>query len=476
MATRRSDRDNSTNPRLAWLWSVCAALVVACVLQLGIQGHPYHNDERLWLKNAGKFYPKAFTERDMGNPIWWRWGGLDQPHLGRFLYGAVITATGQGDQLPHLATMKRYRARLGYEKNVERGAAPPAAVLVPCRRTSAAMAAMACLMLLFIGASAFNWRVGLIACLWLGLSPLTWLVCRRAMTDGPLLLALLAGMLFVVLMLKAALRDQLARSLWWSLPAGLAVGVATSVKFNGAMAGLHAAGGCLLVAAATVWVIVRARGGHTRTGTKPYGRRIVTVLAAGLIIGISSFALFVAVNPTLYPGPIENIGKILKQREETRAIIVTDKTRRRKILENVAQRATFIRDTLFIPDARRGFGLLAQSTGWPLDIALVLAGLAVVTWAEVRHICRTGTITARSIVLLWVLITFGLMSVWLPIARFRYCLPMQAIVALLCAAAIDPAMCRLVDAGRARIARAREANAEFAQAQMLEGRAKDNSA
>ena len=202
---------------------------------------PFHGDETGWIRSAYHYTDllsaPRWTLEDWEGFGQGPWGSLNM-QLGKWLLGFPLVA---------------YRSRTGHELDLDAErqtalgkapeARPPADVLCVARTTSAIVAALVCMVVFLLGAYAQGIGVGVLAA---GLTLLTGYFTRwgaRAAPDGLYLLFLLLTALAALGLTKArTARDVVG----FAALAGVATGLATSVKVTGLPLGLALVAVCLV--------------------------------------------------------------------------------------------------------------------------------------------------------------------------------------------------------------------------------------
>jgi 4-amino-4-deoxy-L-arabinose transferase-like glycosyltransferase len=198
------------------------------------------------------------------------WGNMNPP-VGKLLTGVWVAAfRDAGDPVDY-----QWQWPLSYEENQARGNIPPRSLLVPVRLfiVVSALATLAALYAFAIQLTGNPWTA-LLAPAALYFSPIFQIHATQVYMDVPQLAFLALAI--------AAFAAEIRRPRPWAFAASLvALGLACAVKFSSAP----------LVLATGLFVLARPQS----------WRRRLTQAAA---VAVVPFAVFVAVNPYLYPDPL----------------------------------------------------------------------------------------------------------------------------------------------------------------------------
>ena len=405
-------------------------VVIVALLQFlpYIGAEPFHGDESIWIRSSATYFGLVL-EGDLDAEEWWNWEGRDQPPVGRYLIGAGIFLTGHGDRLGELAALPDYDFEQGPQWNRDHGTVPPRDILLSLRRVMVVFGVLCCLTLYATGYLAFGPGTGLLAGVLLAFSPAAQACCRRSMTDAPLMLFMLLALLFTVGLARESLRGRPWRATIMSILAGLAVGLATATKYNGALSGI-------VLVVAGLWLATAPR--RRPAVTEPDGKTDGPLpLAPRSIVGLTSLAvflslaLFFAVNPTLHRRSLHQVQTILKQRQDT----VRQLADAPGALHSVGERIVAVAGSALLPGPN-SCTPLGRLIPFPVELFLMPAGLIVLGLREIRSLRGTGPPSAGSAVLAWVLVTYPVVTLWLPHDWVRYYLPQVACVAMMSAVAL----------------------------------------
>lgn len=196
-------------------------LLASTLLIAGVGGVPFHPDETSLLFQSrdfeALFRDPLSLAHNPGSPLdrTAAYRALNAP-LPKYVLGAGRSAASYGPD----TVDTDWRWEQSWQRNLQRGALPPAGALLGARIASTVMLVLALITVYLIGKRLGGWPAGLIAAALLGTNPLTLIHGRRAMAEGTLLLAV--G-LAVLAALDARRRPWLA---------GLAAAVALGSKHS----------------------------------------------------------------------------------------------------------------------------------------------------------------------------------------------------------------------------------------------------
>ena len=416
-----------TRGLLTWAGASLIGVVAFAWFGYDLAAEPAFADESAYYSQS--YYVKIFAQRRRDDPAWLEYMGFDLPPLPKYLIGAMLWQNGH--PLPSAV-----QARAWYSDTSLRFDPPGA--LTTARWPFVAIGALGCVAIYGIGVLAMNIRAGLIAGLLLTINPLYRLHARRAMSDVPCEAFMLMA-LFVALWCWT----RWIRGPNWpiaalgSILAGAFVGLALLSKLSGTLALLVIAGWSILAFAAR------------SSGWRKLGNGLSTIL-----VPFAAAAVFIALNPFLtahpkqaLPAPFEGIArKSLLERAEMLFRV------RFKVAAD--QQEMFPHNALLLPAEKlsvmavQGFGRFgpfgpshsdstrrfdaAQDQGAMFWLPWV--GLGWV-WALIRgwlQRCEGEPPTSWALATYW-LVTFLVVTAYLPMAWDRYMLSIQAPTTLLAA-------------------------------------------
>lgn len=264
----------------------------------GLAAIDFHPDESQWIATSAAL--EAFASGDIGAPHWREsYWTLTHPPVTRYVIGVGRRVGGYaaGD------LNRPWRWGEDFATNARAGKVPSPRLLWYARLPMAVLAAVAGVVGFFLLANlagrvaAYAWVAAVAA------NPYLSATLSRAMSEAPLLCAVLIAMLLAwrTLVAAAGASDTRAarRTVLWLVLVAVACGVAAATKLTGAV---------LLPAllALAVWVVIRL---HRQA-------RIAVrwcILFILLVVETAAFT-FVALNPYLYPAPVTRSVRMAEHR------------------------------------------------------------------------------------------------------------------------------------------------------------------
>jgi 4-amino-4-deoxy-L-arabinose transferase-like glycosyltransferase len=351
-------------------------------------------DESRWISTSRYFWI-TFVQHDLFGPVWQpNYIVLTHPPVARYLIGFGLWLQGWKPQQLN----GRYDSLETAAYNARAGNIPSARLLAAARRTTFPFAVGSMLLIYVVGRMLGGRLAGLAAAFIALASPLLTTIWTRALAES-----ILAFFSLLALALALRVLPRLATIQFrpW-LPAGLgaSLALATATKLSGGIAA---------VGLGLFWLTQQGLG--LRRAGQLVGLRTWTD------VGLAAVALFIAVNPLLYPAPIGRTLALIQHRRD----------------EMEFQQDTF--DSQAVPDgltahmarmAYRVFVTYATPRG-PLPIspdvvlgaigALILSGRA---WRELRQ----GRAGPRLLFLLWALAFYGVITANLGFDSAHYYAPL----------------------------------------------------
>lgn len=410
------------------------ALAWLALGRLAVWEHRDRTDEPEWIAISILHWdqlvsggPPAGAELDP--PEWqdggpWRRGvqrtmfGYPNPCLPKLVWGGLLHARGFHEASPLVFDVfERADPVAGARAQQALDPAQPLA-----RRVVLALACLSAVLVFFAARAAlpgaWGWLAAALAYgLWLA-SPLVQGTATYIRTDFFMLPLVLAALLLALGAAGSmAGRRGLARQLAVGLLLGLLCGLAVASKLNGALA-------CACVA---LWIPLawwRARGDGAAVGWQG------PVLAL-LLAGVTSFAVFYALNPRLWGDPVGGVTDILARWERVMGFFQERWSQRTgvAVARTPGERvALFVDRTLTRDDPWRAL------TGLPGGAALMLGGLGILAWRALRpgSTSALGASGRSALTLLVFALVFATgTALWLPIDWERFWLPVAPVVVLL---------------------------------------------
>jgi 4-amino-4-deoxy-L-arabinose transferase-like glycosyltransferase len=405
---------------------------------------------------AQSYYADLFFRGQVNDWTWLDLPAYDLPPLPKYLIGFALRSC----QLP---MPRPIDAHLWYQ-TYQRFGSP--ATLTAARVPIILVGVLGCVAIFACGALVKDDRVGAIAAILLMINPLYRLHAHRAMSDIPCESFMLVALWLGLWAWRRAWSGRIGL-VSWLLPllAGLAAGLALLSKFNGFLA----------------LMIIGVWSGAAALTPGPSWPRKLTITAGAILTSIVALAVFVALDPLMtarptgaLPAELQIVSKRLRPdlRAELQDMSKRDIGQRfRKLVDHRfdvsnGQKIKMSHNALndlgekFKVFAVQGFGRfglfgpsrsdstvrydLRQDWGLLVWTPLVVIGLVQSFWLG-RQQFRAGEAPTAIALILWVAITWVVVTIYLPMAWDRYLLPPQSVNALLTALAISSIYDRVVD-------------------------------
>ncbi|MCC7371934.1 MAG: glycosyltransferase family 39 protein [Chloroflexi bacterium] len=383
--------------RRAWVVDlVVGATILATaivVLLRAVDTVPFHGDESEWINN-GRYFRYVFLDADLTSSVWRpSWVNRDQPPFGRYIIGGIVWASGTDPARVN----RTYNWERDYEANLRDGRIPGPNILLPVRRTMAVLGALSILLLFVAGRMVGGTVCGAVAALFATFSPLLQAYFVQARTEALLALFSVVGL---IALLRFASHYQRMGTLGlsgWCVGPMMGIALATKLTAAVAILGVCAYGGIAGLA-------------RLRADRAEAFRMIGWSLATGLL----ATAVWVVVNPFLWPDPAGRTWSMLEQQQ---SIMVeqgvqfgnpVDLSLPARLLLMVQR--TFVENStpafdMGLPPGspsvlRRTFTELPAPFGVSLELILAAAGLAALL-ARALSVWRAGARPGPETALLW---------------------------------------------------------------------------
>jgi 4-amino-4-deoxy-L-arabinose transferase-like glycosyltransferase len=277
-------------------------LLSLLVLGIAASGAPFEADEADYVATSRYFgylvLQHDVTRKEWGSNHWTR----TQPPLTRYIVGAWLTAWSYDlEKLnqPYVSTAS------SFEVNRQKGRVPTDDVLARSRQPMVLLGAGAVALLYPLGLLLGGPLAGIAAALLALSSPFVRYTLVHTWAEAPLAFFLLLAALLAANGVQRALRRE-ARTWAWAVGLGLALGLAAATKLTGLVGLVPLAGAAGLLA-------LPAR----RREQSVAPMRGVAAWAA--IAAVVTVAVFVIVNPYLWPDPVGGLGGMLAERRDEMA-------------------------------------------------------------------------------------------------------------------------------------------------------------
>ncbi|MDR3637570.1 MAG: phospholipid carrier-dependent glycosyltransferase [Isosphaeraceae bacterium] len=414
--------------RSCWRWGAAVGLAALIWFLVGLPSEPHFVDESAYISQS--FYADLALRGDVQSAAWLDYPAYDLPPLPKYLIGGAL-ALGGYDRPGMEAARQWYR-------NTASRFEPPGA-LETARVPSAILGALGCVAVYGLGLLLRDVKTGVAASLLLMANPLYRVHARRAMSDVPaeafVLLGLWAGLWFW----REALEGRLKPATWAAaVGSGVAAGLATLCKFNGALAMIVLLG----------WAAIAAE-----LREFPLLRRVCGFVSV-LVAGAASLATFGLLNPfiTAHPrGPLQpEIAALARLDVLQRCRLLV----RHRVEVSTGQQRLFSHNAVVTPSEKvrvtavQGFGRfgpwgplhddstrrydVGQDRGALIWIPWVAVG-ACWAWFRGREQRRAGLAPTAWAILAQAVLALAIVTAYLPLAWNRYFLSIQAGSALLAA-------------------------------------------
>ena len=264
------------------------------------------------------------------------------------------------------------------EWNRSEGRLPARATLLAARLLVAALGVAAGLWMFAVLCTLLHPAAAAAGALLVALNPLVYLVCRRAMLDGPAYAFSVAAILAAI----GACRPENRERFWPLFWLAAATCAAVSSKLNA---------GILIPTLAIVFCVEAVRAKSPQP--------VYRLLGAGCL----ALLVFVALNPTLYPAPVLGLRAMLNLGGELSRL---EQLFPGDALPTLSSRAAAASQILLAE-----FGLFSSTLGLPIDAVLFVVG--ALTLAR-----RARTSTPARVLLIW-LVVGAIAVLWWPPVRWR---------------------------------------------------------
>jgi hypothetical protein len=281
---------------------LAVAVLVVSLVVLGIEaaGSPFEADESDYVATS-RYFGYLFLQGDASRKEWdsnhWT---RTQPPLTRYIVGAWLTARGYDlEKLnqPYVSTAS------SFEINRQKGRVPTDDVLTSARQPMVLLGAGAIALLFLLGAALGGIPAGLVTAALALSSPFIHYTLIHVWAEAPLACFLVLSALLAAHGVRRVLNGGSVVA--WGLALGAALGLASATKLTGLVAvGLVVGAGAVM--AAWCW----------RRGDQDAARRL---LAWAMLAAAVAVALFVAVNPFLWRGPVAGLQGMVQERREEMA-------------------------------------------------------------------------------------------------------------------------------------------------------------
>ena len=363
----------------------------------------FHGDESIKIA-MGRYFGHFFLDRDFAHPAWQRsHDTLTQPPGFRYIVGAGLWL--QGHRLE--ALNQPYNWRDPETQNRREGRVPTSTVLMDARRVAVLFSAAAVALLYVVGVQLGAPLAGIVAALLAGASPYLREHFTRALAESPLVFFTLAGLVLSVWIFR---RSPPRFGLVSAIGTGFILGLGAMTKLTAVLSAPALGAACLGAALAT-----RLRGDH-RGWWHP--------LVWGTTAALLGWALFVALNPFLWPAPVGRTADLFRYRQ-------FEIDRQMRNHPNVAIRDLGDRVTVILDRALVRRTWASATLRVPVDVPLAAIGvgsLLLLSWRDWR---QRRLIGPAAVVILWLLAYLVGITWGYGYDQARYVAPVFLLAALL---------------------------------------------
>ena len=294
-------------------------IFLLALLVLGIEASaaPFEADEADYVATSRYFgylvLQRDVTRKEWGSNHWTR----TQPPLTRYIVGAWLTGWGYDlEKLnqPYVSTAS------SFEVNRQKGRVPTDDVLARSRQPMVLLGAGAAALLYPLGLVLGGPLAGVAAALLALTSPFIRYTLVHTWAEAPLAFFLLLSALLAAVGVQRIVsqRVSVGRAAWWAVWLGLGLGLASATKLTGLV------GVAPVLATAGLWLWA-ARGAEPEgsaalergTAAMSGVRRALLVWTA--VAAAVTVAVFVIVNPYLWPDPLGGVMGMVEERRDEMA-------------------------------------------------------------------------------------------------------------------------------------------------------------
>ena len=383
------------------VFAVAAWLLLGQATRVG-----YNTDEGQFIATA-EYFEIVFCDGQLGGAAWdetyWT---LTQPPITRYILGAAIHLSGnpippvdlehrgeeaRGPNRERFLDPAYYRdeRRLAEARRVDR---PSPDVLQAGRTPMALFGAGAAVLLFLIARTLSGFIGGLVAAAGLLAAPLALQLLPRAHAEGPLIFLTLLGLYLAILAARAAARPGASRHLALGALAGLVTGLAAATKLPAVLA-------MVSLGALAVWgFALRRLPPRMRSVGTPEARAAADrTWRWATLAAVLSLAVFIGVNPFLWPNPVQRTLAMLQFRQQE---VVGQRALNEElaVADHLPTRAALLLSETFVAQMP-----VARRTGLPIEAALAVVGAVALARSAVRERDRGGLVGPGALTLAWML-------------------------------------------------------------------------
>lgn len=414
-------------PKSSQLFLPFFVLIISVPFFLNYRTIKFTPDENLYIKMSLYFDTVVFNGK-LEDPNWVNFRSIDQPALGKYIFGFVQTVFGGKRHLTQISQLPAWNFNLSEEQNILSGARPPQEILQLGRLTSVFFGVGCCFLLFLIGKRIFNTFTGVLVAVFLSNNPLMLKSSCRAMTDSLVLFFMALVILLITIFFRLLNHRNWNGALGISFLIGIASALAASTKLNGAISVLIFCLFCLEIIILEVLKTIKSNKKQNPAKSLFQNRMIQTALFTLVISLFTSFVGFVALNPPLYSSPILTSKKMIQHRlkiAKGQTLLFPDSAingTKNRIL-------TAVRNSL----DNSSYSTLHRYLKIPIDLILFLTGLLAISFHELKLLKEKNSLSLNSLVLIWTVISYSSIILCIPLNWNRYYLPVFPCVSLVIA-------------------------------------------
>lgn len=352
----------------------------------------YNYDEGGYLSVGNLYFNLYFINHDFFNPAWYQsyrsYGPANQ--VPKYIMGLSLYLFGYGDEKFEYFYFK-WKDSL--EENIKKGMVPSAKVLYAARFPIAVLGALTVLLIFVICRILCGWKFALIATLVTSFNHLILLLSKTAMLDIPYVFF---SILTIFLMCYFLKRTNKKWSEWIVITLiGIIIGLAVSSKPMGIF---------ILITTVIFFLILSISQ-----------KRKIFLFYLILILIITG-SIFIISNPVLYPHPVKHskmlitlLGNLEKEQEAYSFELV---------FNSFFQKAYYVTKNTLLTGSAPIYSVIKL----PVDIIFFAIGFVSLLNEEFITFPKRQ-LTFKTLIIIWMIVTFLGTIYWIPIDRPRYYLP-----------------------------------------------------
>jgi hypothetical protein len=374
----------------------------------------YNNDENFYLYQS-KFFD-LFISGDFKNPAWQEVNALNVPPVAKYYIGLAVKLHRLDQFLKSdLIVLDDSLTTWRFDWRSTGSWTGPFIITTPIRQAIAVSGIASTMALFCIGILIFDPIIALISAILFTANPLIISFSQRILTSMPTILFSLLTILFLTMWRTP--QKSTGKTLGYALVVGLMLGLTVGAKQYGVFTGFT-----VVMYLAEIIVIEIAHSGKITDE----GKRIINrTLLMALVSVCTSVIIFMALNPSFYPNPIQGYNNMVKYRNIT---ITFQQQQFGPALYMVFDRLKYVIWTTFFPNV---FAFFSTYQMIPQAFLFFTTGLILLFLKESRTIKTTHRPGPISILLWYFFGGFIGLLFSLPLAWEGYLLPIIPSAALI---------------------------------------------